>query len=127
MRSPPAPSMRPACAVTMRRRDRASLPRTRSCEKLYQPFHTSVVRDWVARVPRRRWDRFTDRSSDLRRGEMLSEGDEGFTGPESGDPLARHPVASGGGVVHLHGVGSISTSNHDEVTSLDPDQRWQWE
>jgi hypothetical protein len=55
------------------------------------------------------------------------EGDECLTGPESGEPLARHPVASGGGVVHLYGVGSTSTSNHDEVTSLDPDQRWQWE
>ena len=55
------------------------------------------------------------------------EGDECLTRPESGEPLARHPVAPGGGVVHLHGVGSISTSNHDEVTSLDPDQRWQWE
>ena len=56
-------------------------------------------------------------------GRNAVEGNERLARPESRESVASHPVAAGGWVVDLDGVGPASRRDHDEVTSFNPDER----
>jgi hypothetical protein len=58
-------------------------------------------------------------------GSNAVEGDERLARPESREPVTDHAVAAGGWIVDFDRVGPKSRCDHDEMTPLDPHERWK--